>query len=268
MTTGKWERRSQPHLDQLEVSFPSSDKSFNLFGTLTLASTEESTPAILIIAGSGPIDRNGNVQGILGPIGAMNLNTSNRFAEFVNDTKRSIAVLSYDKRGVGKSISTRDRNLYYRTGIADLVSDAAEGYRFLVNHPRIDKKSITLLGHSEGAILLPIICKHVIEQGLDPVKGCIFLAGFGESILDALTMQRERIIKEVSEEDGVKGWFLRKMVTKKKLDKQYNDLFEKLEAHKDLEVVSTHCGLVKIPAKWFRDHMNFNAQAALTDEIL
>jgi pimeloyl-ACP methyl ester carboxylesterase len=200
----------------MEVSFPSSDETFTLFGTLTLSSTEEPTPAVLIIAGSGPIDRNGNVQGILGtPIGAMKLNTSNRFAEFFNGTERPIAVLSYDKRGVGESISARDKNLYYRAGIADLVSDAVEGYRFLANHPRIDTKSITLLGHSEGAILLPLICKHVIEQGLDPVKGCIFLAGFGESVLDASTLQRERIIREVNEEDGFKGWILRKTVTRK-----------------------------------------------------
>jgi alpha-beta hydrolase superfamily lysophospholipase len=253
----------------MEVSFPSFDETFSLFGTLALSSTEEPTPAILIIAGSGPIDRNGNVQGILGPIGAMNLNTSNRFAEFFNSTKRRpIAVLSYDKRGVGKSISaSSDKNLYYRAGIADLVSDAVEGYRFLANHPRIDKTTITLLGHSEGAILLPLICKHVIEQKLDPVKGCIFLAGFGESVPDASTLQMERIIKEVNEEDGFKGRILRKAVTKKKLDKHYNEFINKIEADKDREFVSTHCGLVKMPAKWFRDHMNYDAQASLADEI-
>ena len=44
----------------MEVSFPAFDKSFDLFGTLTLPSKEEPAPAILIVAGSGPIDRGGN----------------------------------------------------------------------------------------------------------------------------------------------------------------------------------------------------------------
>jgi uncharacterized protein len=244
----------------MEVSFPAFDKSFDLFGTLTLPSKEEPAPAILIVAGSGPIDRNGNAPGI-------KLNTSNRFAEFITSSERPIAVLSYDKRGVAKSLKARDKNLYYRAGIMDLVSDVVEGYRFLANHPRIDEQSIAILGHSEGAILLPLICKRVTEQGLDPVKGCLFLAGFGESVLDAIPLQRTQIIKEVNEENGCKGWILRKFVTKEKLDKQYNKLIEKIEGNKDLEYVSTHCGLVKFPAKWFRDHMDYDARAALADEV-
>lgn len=198
----------------MEVSFPASDKSFDLFGTLTLPSREEPTPAILIIAGSGPIDRNGNAPGI-------NLNTSKRFAEFITSSERPIAVLSYDKRGVGKSLNALDKNLYYRAGVMDLVLDAVEGYTFLAHHPRIDEQSITIVGHSEGAILLPLICKRVAgQEGLDPVKGCLFLAGFGESVLDTLSLQRKQIIKEVNEESGCKGWILRKFVTNEKLDKQ------------------------------------------------
>ena len=58
----------------------------------------------------------------------MKLKTNNRFAEFMMD--RRVAVLSYDKRGVGKSLSLKEKNLYYRAGMMDLVSDAVEARHY------------------------------------------------------------------------------------------------------------------------------------------
>ena len=220
----------------MEVSFPAADKSFEIFGNLTLPDEKDTDiskpcPAILIIAGSGAIDRDGNVPGW---INGMKLNTSNRFADDIVSSNRRIAVLSYDKRGIGKSVKRGDHNLYYRSGMYDLVSDAVQGVKFLANHPRIDKTSIVLMGHSEGAILPPLICKQVLEEaGLSPIKGCIFLGGFGETINGAMKLQREQVIQEVQEEKGLKGWLLRKFASKEKVEKQFNDLMEKVNAERD-----------------------------------
>ena len=50
----------------------------------------------------------------------------------------SIAVLSYDKRGVGKSINKNDKNNFYnRAGMYDLVNDAVEAVRFASQHPQM-----------------------------------------------------------------------------------------------------------------------------------
>lgn len=68
----------------------------------------------------------------------MNLNTSNRFAEhMINRGDRSVAVLAYDKRGVGQSRNADDKNFYYRAGVMDFVSDAVEAVRFAAQHPRM-----------------------------------------------------------------------------------------------------------------------------------
>uniref|UniRef100_A0A7S2A7D3 Serine aminopeptidase S33 domain-containing protein n=1 Tax=Trieres chinensis TaxID=1514140 RepID=A0A7S2A7D3_TRICV len=253
----------------MEVSFPSSDRSFRIFGDLTLpkdggeSTAHEPIPAILVIAGSGPLDRNGNVSELLL---RMDFNTSNQIAEhMVSPSERPIAVLSYDKRGVGKSIKKGDKNFYYRAGMMDLVSDAVEAIRFLAGHPRIDEKSIALLGHSEGAILLPLICEEARKAGLEPVKGCIFYAGLGETVEDATKQQRERILDEVQRETGFKGWLLRRVLTRDKLMKQHADLMAKINSDGQPDFVSSHCGLVKTPAKWYREHMSFDTRTALAD---
>mmetsp|Transcript_12432 Transcript_12432/g.20614 ORF Transcript_12432/g.20614 Transcript_12432/m.20614 type:complete len:359 (-) Transcript_12432:106-1182(-) len=265
----------------MEVSFPSADKSFQIFGNLSLPqqttknkeegnAKQEPTkiPAILMIAGSGPIDRNGNVAGWLTGI---SLNTSNRFAESITSSRQEIAVLSYDKRGVGKSVHPTDKNWYYRAGMMDLVSDAVEALRFLQNHPAIDPASITVLGHSEGAIVLPLISQQLRSTAdstrlSHPLKGAIFLSGFGENLFDAMTFQQENALLAVQEETGIKGWCLRKVVTKERVDKQLNHLMQKIN-DSDNDYVSMHCGLTKVPAKWFREHKTYNVQATLADEM-
>jgi pimeloyl-ACP methyl ester carboxylesterase len=290
-------RRSTATKDEhkLEVSFDSADQSFRLYGNLYLpASTKDAPsqaklPAIVIVAGSGPIDRDGNAKGFFTGI---QLNTSNRFAEHMmmmmmmrtDDSQQQIAVLTYDKRGVGKSTGRThdDKHLLDRAGMMDLVSDAVEAVRFLQHHPRIDPTRIVVMGHSEGAIVMPLICQNIATAAaaaaaedkdglLSPVKGAIFLAGFGENLFDAVRFQQENTIREVHEAKGLKGWILRKLVTKKKVHKQFADLMKKVEsgAADDAappDYVNMYCGLVTIPAKWFREHKSFNeaqAQAAL-----
>jgi len=148
-----------------EVSFPSADGTLQLYGDLSLPLPEEEEssdfhqklllPAIVIVSGSGPVDRNGDI-----PQMKLKLNTSNQIAKHLVEERpkdRTIAVLSYDKRGVGKSIKKDDKNLFYRTGMMDIVLDAVEAVRYISAHPRIDKSKIVLMGQSEGAIILPNI---------------------------------------------------------------------------------------------------------------
>lgn len=253
----------------MEVSFPASDGSFEISGTLHLPGGVEATdkvPAVLIVSGSGPIDRDGNARGL----GGVKLNTQNKLADFFSTkNSSSFAVLRYDKRGVGKSLKKSDTNLFYRAGMMDLVDDAVQAYELLATHPRVDEQRIVILGHSEGAILLPLISRQITEQkSFSPIKGFIFLGGFGESISEAIKCQNERLLKEAQEETGFKGWVLRKVLTREKIDKQYNEFIEKLEKNPDLDYFSHVCGLVKSPARWLRDHLKLDARAELADQTL
>ncbi|KAL7550993.1 hypothetical protein ACHAWF_014199 [Thalassiosira exigua] len=114
---------------------------------------------------------------------------------------------------------------------------------------------------------MPLICNEVAKKGLNPIFGCIFYAGFGENLVDAMAFQRESILGEVDETPGFKGWILRKVITKKRLDKQYDDLLLKINAPDEPDFVSIACGLSKQPAKWLREHIAYDVNDALAKYI-
>ena len=121
-------------------------------------------PAVIIVHGSGPIDRNGNAI-MAFPQPSMKLNTQNKLARVLVEETNNMAVLCYDKRGIGKSCCTNNnKNLYYQAGMTDLVQDVVQAYKYLIEHPRIDSNRIVLIGHSEGAILLPLIVETIQKR--------------------------------------------------------------------------------------------------------
>ena len=116
---------------------------------------------------------------------------------------------------------------------------------------------------------MPLICNEVKSNNtdLDPVLGCIFYSGLGENLVDAMQLQRETIVEEVNQKPGISGWLLRRLVTKKRLDKQYTDFLVKVNAPDEPDYISLYCGLVKQPAKWLREHIEYNVEDALEKYI-
>lgn len=111
---------------------------------------------------------------------------------------------------------------------------------------------------------MPLICIEVATSGgLNPICGCIFYCGFGENLKDAMTMQRETIVREVNEMKGLKGWLLRRFISVDKMRKQYDDLMAKVNSPDEPDIVWIQGGLVKQPAKWLREHMSFDSHDAL-----
>lgn len=105
------------------------------------------------------------------------------------------------------------------------------------------------------------------DGNLDPIAGCIFYAGFGENVVGAMALQRETLLREVQEKSGPMGWLLRRLITKERLEKQYEDFLKKANAPDEPDFVSVQCGLVKQPAKWLREHVAYNANEALRKHV-
>ncbi len=122
-----------------EVSFSNRTNGITLYGTLTVPKNNniKKIPAILLIAGSGPMDRNESILG------------HKPFAVIADYfTNKGFAVLRYDKRGVGKS----EGKLINATS-ADLLEDAEAALNFLSKQYFVDKDKIGVIGHSEGGML-------------------------------------------------------------------------------------------------------------------
>ncbi|MCX5925195.1 MAG: alpha/beta fold hydrolase [Candidatus Dependentiae bacterium] len=127
---------------QEQVSYTTNAGDITISGTLTLPDTQNRLcPAVLLIAGSGPQDRNESVCGHK-PFLVI--------ADYL--TRQGIAVLRVDKRGVGESTGNYDT-----ATTADFAADVHAGIQYLVNRTEINSHQIGLIGHSEGGLIAPLV---------------------------------------------------------------------------------------------------------------
>ncbi len=158
----------------------------NLAGSIsgTLAMPKDAkgkVPVVLIIAGSGPTDRDGNSP----KLGL----TANIYKMIANELGKSgIASLRYDKRLVGKSVSSTTED---QLRFEDYVEDGVNLINFLNDDERFSR--IIILGHSEGSLVGML---SSIDQ---PVKGFISAAGAGDSADNILTEQMKSQPTHISE---------------------------------------------------------------------
>jgi uncharacterized protein len=122
-----------------DVSYPSAQAGVTLAATLTVPEGAGPFPAVLLVPGSGPTDRNETVFGHK-PFLVL--------ADYL--TRRGIVVLRADKRGLGGSTG----NLATSTD-ADYVNDALGGVAFLKSRKEVNAKAIGIAGHSEGGLVAP-----------------------------------------------------------------------------------------------------------------
>ncbi len=124
-----------------EVKFSNAPAGVSLAGTLTLPKGAGPFPAAVLLAGSGPQDRDGTIA---------NHKPFLVLSDYL--TRKGIAVLRYDKRGVGQSTGTPET-----ATTLDLAGDAACAVAYLKSRKEIDPERIGLIGHSEGAMIAPSI---------------------------------------------------------------------------------------------------------------
>lgn len=117
--------------------------------TVTLPKGSAKCPACLLVGGSFPQTRDGNIDNSKTdwfPIPIPERNLLRDEAKILADL--GIASLRYDKRGCGQSEGD-----FNRTSLFDLVADARRGWQKLASLPEIDPHRIGVLGQSEGAVI-------------------------------------------------------------------------------------------------------------------
>ena len=141
-------------------------------GTLLCPYTSEKAPLVLIIAGSGPTDRDGN-----------NISMKNNSLKLLAEGLKAnhIASLRYDKRGIGKSASAAIQESDLR--FEHYVEDAKGWVKLLKKDDRFS--SIIIAGHSEGSLI-----GMLASQDAD-VDKYISIAGAGYPAADIIRKQLE-----------------------------------------------------------------------------
>lgn len=190
---------------QEEVTFPNSKAGNVLAGTLTIPSSGKVSKIVVLITGSGPQDRNEELQG-------MNHRPFLVLSDWL--TRNGIAVLRYDDRGVGKSTGN-----FATSTTADFADDAEAAVKYIQARPDLNKLSIGLIGHSEGGLIAPMVAGRnnavrficllagpgipMIELGLQQQKDQLRMAGMTEEAKKVPMSILQNVFKTIVDNPGL-----------------------------------------------------------------
>lgn len=157
-----------PYVEE-QVSIENQLAGVMLAGTLTVPQGEGPHPAVVLVTGSGPQDRDEAIMGHR-PF----------FVLADHLARQGIAVLRYDDRGIGKSTGT-----FATATHNDFVDDALAAVEWLKSRKEIDAKQIGIIGHSEGGIVAPLAA----AKQPDEIAFIVLLAGVGVPMDQLLVRQ-------------------------------------------------------------------------------
>jgi len=160
--------------DTTNVVFKNKKDGIDLAGTLTTPRSGVPFPAVILLTGSGPQNRNEELLG-------------HKPFLVISDwlTRQGIAVLRYDDRGVGKSGGD-----FSVATTFDFANDAEAALDFLKLQPEVDTGKIGFLGHSEGGMIAPVVASRRTD-----VAFIVLMAGPGLTGEQILYLQSALISK-------------------------------------------------------------------------
>lgn len=159
-----------------EINFDNKIDNLKLAGTLTYPDKGNSFPAVVLISGSGPQNRNEELM------------AHKPFLVLADHlTKNGFAVLRFDDRGVAES-----EGAFSAATTEDFVNDALAAVEYLKTRKEIDNNKIGLIGHSEGGLVAPLASVKT-----EDISFIILMAGPGLKGEEILLLQ-SKLIAEVN----------------------------------------------------------------------
>jgi pimeloyl-ACP methyl ester carboxylesterase len=208
---------------------------FNIAGTVTKpANATGPAPALILIAGSGPTDRDETVAGI--PI----------FGHLARDlVNAGFIVVRYDKRGVGQSGGRAES-----ATIADFAEDARTVLLWLEKRKDVDKDRIGVVGHSEGALVAMLLAGR--ERGR--VGAMALLAGPSTDGATIVLEQQKLLLSKMPIDDAQRA-------EKVALQEKINTAVVKGTGWSDIPEAARRVA----DTPWFYSFLTFNPQRAMNE---
>jgi hypothetical protein len=252
-----WERRRPqnpvkpyPYREE-EVVYENKTADIQLGATLTIPPGNGPFPAVVLITGSGQQDRD---ESLLGHRPFLVL------ADYL--TRKGIAVLRTDDRGIGKSGGD-----FAASTSADFATDAEAGLAYLKTRSEIDPQKLGLIGHSEGGMIAPMIA----AQNKD-VAFIVMMAGPGVPGDQLGTAQIEAILEasgkshEEAENAAAEAQKIMELATHEKEDAVIKEKLKELAAGKTPEeqrqMEDQLLQIIKSP--WLQYFLTYDPATAIT----
>ncbi len=208
---------------------------FNLAGTITKpANATTPLPALILIGGSGPTDRDATVAGI--PV----------FGQLARDlVAAGFIVVRYDKRGVGQSGGRAES-----VTIADYAEDARSVLVWLEKRKDVDKDRIGLVGHSEGAAVATLLAGR--ERG--KVGAFALLAGPSTNGATIVLEQQKHLLDQMKVDEAQRA-------EKVALQEKINAAVISGRGWQDLPEAARQIA----DTPWFYSYLTFDPERAMRD---
>src|SRR5580658_3272200 len=240
-----------PYHDE-DVSYDNKLQNVTLAATLTVPQGKGPFPAVVLITGSGPQDRD---ETLLGHKPFLVL------SDYL--TRHGIAVLRADDRGTAKS--TGD---FSAATTADFATDTEAGIAYLKTRPEVDPHKIGLIGHSEGGVIAPMIAARnpdvaiIVMMAGPGVPGDQVLVAQGEAIAVNSGTKPEEAAKHAAKEKEMLALIEAERVPSEKddaaLEKQ---LREKMAG--DVPEAQISLQIKQLTSPWFRYFLTYDPAVAL-----
>lgn len=203
----------------------------NKIGATVSHPDDKKRPLVLLIMGTGKLDRDGNMKGFKTDL------YKNMSDMFVN---MGYVCIRYDKRGTHESSGN-----FKIVGLSDLVNDSARVIEYAKSLPFVDENRIIACGHSEGSMIATLLTKQT------KLERIILLGGACMCLKSAMEYQNFKMLDEFKDKKSLIAWILNKSMSKEKVKKQLNSLYEKAKnAKKDTFFFRG----AFLPAKWMKEH--------------
>jgi len=145
---------------------------FDLPATLSMPTGDSAVAGVVLVHGSGPLDRDQSISG------------NKPFRDLAQGlASRGIAVLRYEKRSKAFPKSFSDKVYTVRE---EVTEDAVSALKTLSAQKNIDSKRVYVIGHSQGAMLAPRIAEEVKS-----LAGMVLLAAPARQLVDIIPFQLE-----------------------------------------------------------------------------
>ena len=231
-----------------EVTYANKAAGVTFGATLTIPPGKGPFPAVFLITGSGPQDRDESLMGHK-PFLVL--------ADYL--TRRGIAVLRADDRGTGKSTG-----VFSTATTLDFAGDAEAALDYLKSRPEVDPHKIGLIGHSEGGVIAPMVAAlnhdvaFIVMMAGTGVPGDQILIAQKTLIEEASGVSHEQVEKDVAEERELLA-MVRREKDQATLEKE---LREKLAAKLTEPQLTTQVKFLSSP--WLRYFIEYDPANALS----
>lgn len=230
-----------------EVSYDNKVQNVTLAATFTIPQGTGPFPAVLLITGSGPQDRD---ETLLGHKPFLIL------SDYL--TRHGIAVLRADDRGTGKS--TGD---FSKGTTADFATDVEAGVAYLKTRSEVNQQKIGLIGHSEGAVIAPMVAvrnkdvAYIVMMAGTGVPGDQVIVAQGEAIQIANGVNPEKATEDAAREREI----MKLVETEKDQPMLEKELREKMKG--DVPDAQIGMQISQITSPWFRYFLTYDPAIAL-----